>query len=419
MSSVRNRTAHLIVALAGLALPSLAYADPGDHVRLGELEIIPRLDIGLEYSSNVFRSDTNVQGGFDFLAEPGVAMSAKGDDHTFALTGYWQLRKYFKASQKGLDRYSDFGIGAEADLFKQSRVGLRLRDDMARNNRPVDRVGSSVGFNPQYRNNLEALVPVRLTPVLELRVGTDWLFHQVFTPDFNGGLREYNQRHVIGPEGELAWTFLPRTDLYVAGGYNWNLWAINWVTQDTQGNDIALPDSTTWRAVAGMRGRFTEHIIVLAELGYGQATYDEQTVEDQGGDGSLAPDDVRGLTGLLISASIGWQFGPREKVGVSYKRDFEDSFFTNYVAYDQGLVYADLRLGTRVGTHLGAKVRSERYAGFVTRGDLLFGADASGTYYFTDYLRAALDVSYDQRLSDAPGVPFQEFQAGLTVGFEY
>jgi hypothetical protein len=408
-------------------LPVLAWGAPGDHIRAGEATIIPSVELGIEHTTNAYRAESDVRGGTDVLVTPSVEILAEGGDIEFSLDGAWELRKYFQSRLSNLDRFTDFHIGADLLLLKQQAVSFRLNEDAALKNREVTRPFAGSAYNTQFRNRFDGALVVNAGPVLRFDLGGFWGYDDFLVQDFTTqGLRPFNFRNAFGPTVDAEWAFLPRTAVVADFEYGFYRWNEHWVptsnAQSELGSFIGLPDSRAWKTRLGLRGRMTERLVLLLQLGYGQAGYDEQTVIDDGGGGE-DPDaiatDLRGFTGLLFTGQVTWAMAPEERVVLRFERDFNDSWFTNYVAYNEISAYWDDRIGNRTGTHLGALVRFEDYEGEVSRDDLLLRGDAELSYFLRDWARLSVGVQVDQRASTAAGVDFTDFNAHFSALFTY
>lgn len=423
----RRVAAAACAALVACAVAGVAQADPGDHIRAGEAVITPSLDIGLEYTSNAYRAERDPVGGANLALVPRLEIQAEGPDVAFTLDGNYQLRKYFAERLTNLDRYSDFGIGGKLELLKQNTLGFELDDDVSLRNRATDRPGADVAYYTQFRNQLQGAAVIRPGPVLSFDLGGSWVYSDFFVADFTDqGIRPFNFRHSYGPTLDGEWTFLPRTDLVISGGYTWNRWAQNWVPTNNADSELGaflgLPDSETWRATAGLRGRLTEKLVLVATAGYGQAVYDEQSVVDEGGGGDsldAIATDLSGIRGLLITTQVAWEMAPGERIAVGYKRDFRDAWFTNFVTYDEVYTNVDLRFGTRLGTRLGGMLRFEDYDGEVDRNDLYARAEGAVFLELQDWARLSVGSRYGQRLSTGAQVQFQEVELMAGARFTY
>ena len=92
---IRMIAGSFVGLLAQIWLATGALAAPGDHIRAGDVELVPDIDLGGEFRTNVYRSEVDAVPAANFRIAPGLLVAAEGDDHDFRLGGEWVLRKYF------------------------------------------------------------------------------------------------------------------------------------------------------------------------------------------------------------------------------------------------------------------------------------------------------------------------------------
>src|SRR5688572_4395663 len=101
-----------VVLAAGLAVPSLALAAPGDHVRAGDATITPKIAFGMEYSNNVYheKPGSDLDGAANLRVAPGLEAHVAGEELSVRMFGEVELRKYLDPEIRGMDRYNDFQV---------------------------------------------------------------------------------------------------------------------------------------------------------------------------------------------------------------------------------------------------------------------------------------------------------------------
>jgi len=217
------------------------------------------------------------------------------------------------------------------------------------------------------------------------------------------------------------WKFLPRTSLILDGDVTRFDWQQNAVSGG--GNTVQLPDSTHFRIMSGLRGRLTERVVVVAQLGYGSASYGPSAAR-----GAACPTQPvfgvqskpAGLQPLLGVAQVVYAFDEGRKVTLGYRKDFDDVFFSNFMAYHR--VYGTLSsdFGTRVSTGATASIRQESYRGEVSRNDVFLDLGGHASYQIREWVSATGGVGYQQRLSAAtPNVQYNDIQPRLLMTFSY
>ena len=275
---------------AGVASSAPALGAPGDHIRAGEVTLIPSIAAGLQYHTNVYRSELASTPAASFGLTPGGSAAAAGDDHQFSASAEWTLDKYLFVGDNGLestlssgdrvknlDRFDQFHVGGGADLFKLNRVGLRLADDMNQRNWVMDSPSANVPYTSQFRNELVAGLRVNPGPALELVPGFEWTYDLYRkadpTEDKGEGDRKLNNRQAFGPKLDAKWAFLPRTALVAHVTYEHSDWNHNTIpggTADSEvGTQLDVPNSDFVRMLAGIDGRFTEKLFLQGFVGYG------------------------------------------------------------------------------------------------------------------------------------------------------
>jgi hypothetical protein len=420
----RQRTIFALAAFASLV--STAHAAPGDHIRAGDAEIVPSVQAGAEYRTNLYRTETDPVGGGSLLVAPGVAVTAGSDDHSFQMGGQWELRKMLFVQENeataGLsagerasrfDRFNDFGVTAAASLFKREVVGFTISDAINMRNNTTDAQFSEAPFTTQFRNRLAAGLPIRPGPALAITPGALWTFDQYLVPRSDSfDSRVLNYRHSYGPNLNAKWAFLPRTSLFANASYTANSWTEGPVGEAVPDTVVNALDSQMIRTMAGIDGRFTERIFLNLGVGYGVGLYE---------DGISAA----GLDGLLLSAQGRYQLvqGEGDQGGASwtlgYQKEFRDSFFTNYVSIN------------RIYTGLGGKIRDfnpalryelrfEDYDGSAQdRQDLVNRVTADVGYSVAEWAVITPGVYWQQRASSDDLVEYDDWNIHLFATFTY
>ena len=412
------RKSPLILAL-GLAGPALA--GPGDHIRAGDATLVPSLDLGGEYRTNLYRSEADPTGGANLRIAPQASVTAAGEDHAFKASGIWELRKFlFVQTEPGdtlsgaervasLDRFNDFGLSAGASLFKRDSVGFELSDNLNMRNNSTDAEFAETPFTTQLRNNLSGALRIAPGPALNLTPGALWSFNQYRVPG-DVGERLLNTRHTYGPTLGAAWAFLPRTSLVFDARYMMNRWQDGPIAEDA-GNAISVPDSEFITSMVGLEGRFTERLFLNLGAGYGVGLYDEGV-------------NAAGLDGLLLRAEGRYQLreasegNPGTSWTLGYDKQFRDSFFTNYIAVNR--LYTGVSAG--VGNFQPAiryEMRFEGYEGAVVRQDIVNIFNADLTYRLQEWASVTPGVAWQQRASNVDNVEYDDVNIHLRATFTY
>lgn len=425
--------------VVGLMVAGTAAAAPGDHVRVGDVEFVPDVDLGVEYRTNVYRHETTTIPAGDFRIAPGLLMALQGDDHQFEFSGEWILRKYFFVSDDelasplpsserigNLDRFDEFSLAAGADTFRRNVVGFRISEEMALVNFRADAEFADVPYSSQLRNVIGAGIRINPGPALEIVPGGQWTYDSFRIPGVDGSERALNSRNQFGPVLNAKWAFLPRTSLVGSASWMVNQWEINTLesgVNEAYGAEIALPNSNHIKTMVGVDGRFTEKLFAQLMVGYGVALYNEDSVVGL----ELPPAasaDATGADGFLLKSQLRYTISPSEEnrtgssAAVGYVRDFKPSFFTNYIQMNQLFLdylgrFGDFQPGFRY------EVRFEDYHGEIERHDIVNRLGADVQYNATDWAAFTAGGWWQQRASTDDLVEYDDFNLHALATFVY
>ncbi len=435
-----------VALLVGVLGGSAASAEPGDHIRVGDAVIAPALEAGFEYRSNVYREEVDPQSGANLRVAPGLEIGIEGEDARFSLSSQYEARKQVyvefdantvpialrstldQAQATGnLDRWSDFSVDAKASLARQSVVGLELADQALYRNSVVDSELSDSPFLTQFKNALAGQIRLSPTGAVQVKPGGFWTYDDFRVPEFFAfaGLdtnehEPFNVRNQYGPTLLSAWNFFPNTAWVIDARYaivQWQADSISSVLADPSGGivgqPLAKPDSTQIRITTGFRGRITPKLSAELVGGYGQAMYDETSVA------VFDPNAAADARTYLLVAQVGWTPSEGSGVGLGYKRDFDDVFFTNFVAYHHIFFQASATLNDRFELLARYGLRLETYGGAVSRTDQFMRASFAGTYRFSDWASFGPTVWWQSRFSSDDLVEYDDVGLLISAGFQY
>lgn len=412
----------------GIGLCAVAHAEPGDHIRIGDATITPSLDLGLEYRTNPLLLEANPKDGVNMRIAPRIEVSLETTEVDLRMGGDYQLIKYFSPELTNLDRYNQFNADVALDVLKDQVIGFRFADQVGIDNNPS---GSQTGsYHRQVRNRFDGSTVVRVGPTLSFAVGGFYKADSYRVPqvrDEIGSLRPFNFRDTYGPTWSADWTFFPRTAVVYFGSYELHRWGDTCLgtgnNQQAFGNALALPNSDHLKMQGGLRGRITERMTVIATGGYGSARYDEDSVVDCGDSRRDAyAQDISGIEHLLLTTQIQYDFGVGQRVAVGYRKDFQDTWFSNFTAFNELYGTYTGRIGSRVGLNSGVRMRFENHYGQETRSDIRLQANGDVSYFFQDYASVTAGVAWLQRATaDAvdASLEYDDINVHLLTTFTY
>jgi hypothetical protein len=420
-----------LALFVGAAFGSVvAAADPGDHIQLGKsTELIPRLDIGLQGRSNLTQSPNNPVGGVSVIVSPGLRLQHQTPDSLVTIDGHYLLVKFFTPRLSGLDQFNDFGVNFDSAFFRSRPFGVVLSNRTALvNNNATDRVGNTP-FVTRTRNDLSGGFQIRPGPIFQMDLRGAYEFDNFRVPlgAFAADLRGLNTRHGYGGRWDLEYRFFPRTALVVEGNATRYNWQRNALDRGDAGSAVAVPDSTHVKVLTGLRGRFTDKIVAVAQVGYGSARYSAASVEtDCGTRPGCDPEadnfgaKMSALERILLVGQVTYEFMENRRIVLGYRKDFDDVFFTNYMAYHMVSLGTDLKIAQRFRLQGSGALRAEAYRGTIERNDLFVLARTDLTYQLFDWFGITAGGAYMQRnVPLDPAISFNDVQGRLLLNLTY
>jgi hypothetical protein len=430
----RSRTKRTVLGAIGLlALVPAAQAAPGDHIRAGDAIITPSVMTGLEYHSNVYLEDgyrEPIVGAPAWVVSPRAKVDLDRPDWKFEFGAGYTLKIFFDTAPKdginvpNLNQYSNFDANLGLNGLTRSLVGFRLEDRFEIKNSPAETQTAEGNSNiVTTSNDLNGGLVVRPGSALEIGLLGQVGFDNYNIPEAlleEGTNPNLNNRINYGPILDAKWQFLPKTALISTTSLNWNRWNDNLVSAlgpDTgvdYGEYLGKPNSIIWKTLWGVKGQVTPKIAVQLQAGYGQAWYDEATVLDEAGSlpASSAELDLTGVDqnsenfardlksfkeGLLLNTQVSWAPVSGQNVILGYRKDFQDAFFTNYVAFNYLFFRYEGVYGKRVGATGEVTYRLDGYHGEVHRLDSNVAVKVAGAYRITDWLSTGLSAGWSER----------------------
>jgi len=431
-----------LLCLAALAAPP-AQAAAGDHIRVGDAELVPALTAGAQYQSNprLSESPQPEDAGVNVNVRPELQANLDGNDARMSAWASYKATKYISEDLWNLDNYGDIDTGLDLDLAPKAVVGFKLQGGYTVTGYPT---GNNTGDSSLFwkRQGYGAgFVAVHPGAALSADVGGGGGYDQFNFPAEAGaelaGLD--NGKVSYGPKVNLKWTFFPKTAFVANFAYTWFDYSQNVVDatgsgDNAQAQDIGdygvFPGGTHLQVLVGLRGRFTERLVLNVMSSYSPINYDETTIDganaaegvaEANAEGQAYLVDAKGLDALPVTADLSWT--PRSGVTMTagYVKSVQDSVFTNYVAYHHGFARLQVLVGSRTGFGVDGGVRLEKYQGEVTRNDVVPTANGGITYNVADWLDAGVDAGWERRVnSEGNGYgEYDNFKGGASLTFTY
>jgi hypothetical protein len=425
------------LSLIMLSAASPAFAQPGDHIGTENVQLIPSLMLTTQQRSNVFLQEGVIGGGDEIVSgtnlriQPSLSFKAENSDVMFSSSVGYTARKYFQSEITNLDRFRDFDVRGDVDLLRQSVVGLKLRDTFQINGFESEADKADDPYIQILSNDFGARLAIRPGSSLDIDAGGDVNIDNYSGPSGSNASfvrTGQNDRLGYGPAVDIKWRFLPKTALVGNFSMEWFSWENNVVApsgDDTVESYIGIPDGRILRAEGGIRGRFTERLVLGLTAGYGTAIYDETSVTSATNGDQVSGDfgqDLQGLQGLLLGADLSYSPVDSQSFTLGYRKDFQDVFFTNYVAYNRLNFTYSGTFADKFKIDVASNYRLENYDGEVDRSDHRILNSGTFTYVATSYLDVSLGAGWRRRASaDAlnPDIEFDDVDVRLALRVTY
>lgn len=457
-----------VLVAALWAAPAVAQEPPPAQ---GSVDVTPALAVDTFWRSNLYLQEGEAGGGTPTVSGGGLQVRPTLDlstrsrqvwlDLGVGYTARLMFPKAYDSETNGvqydadgnvvpdlsnLNRFNFFDGSADLVLLPESVIGLKLSDRASLTGRETEATSATDAYLMLFRNQARGTLTVRPGSSLELDVGAEFDTQRYTLPECNKDVgcsniednASLNGRQAYAGVADLTWKFFPKTAVVASFDYGAFSWDNNFVnTQgdglnpDELGNYLGIPDGSYWHADAGLRGRFTDKLVLGAVLGYTNMTYDGSSVEEDGaGQPDALPIDLDSagsgydsdLKALTASVEAGFDITENQRFVLSYGRDYQDVFFTNYVGFNRfSARYKGLAF-KKLGYDFSALYRREAYEGEVSRDDHFLRVSANTGYAVVDWMDLTGGVAWTRRASVGgtnPAIEFDDTYVSAGLLFHY
>ncbi len=437
----------VLVGLSVGGSPALAQ-DAGAAKPTAGTDVTPSLRVEGFWRSNLYLQEGETGGGepttsgVGLRARPSLDLKSRSRQVQLDLGLDYSAQKMLTPGTTNLDRFNFFGGDLDVVLLPESVVGLKVQDRASLSGRETEATSATDAYLMMFRNQGQGTVTVRPGSSLELDLGGQ-VENRKYTlseciKDPNGcqsieGTPTLNERLAYGFLADMSWKFFPKTAVVARYERNVFAWGNNFVNVQGDGLNteelgayLGIPDGKAWRLSGGLRGRFTEKLVLGAVIGYSSMTFDEQTViDDASNQGDALPVDVDAAAsgfdadqkGLLASVEVGYDITENQRVVFSYGLDYEDVFFTNYVGFNRFVAAYKGKAADKFGYNASFMFRNEDYDGEVDRSDNFLKASLDLDYALNDWFSIVGGTYWMGRRSADGSTPSIEFDdVGVNAG---
>lgn len=374
-------------------------------VRAGSFLVLPRLEVGATYDSNVFATDTDKKDDLVWIVNPELAIRSDFSNHALNFRAAGALARHHEYES---ENFSDFVVESDGRLDVTRDIALDARvfhrqehegrgdpDTFAGYAEPViyTRSGGSVGYQQRF-NRLRA----RLDGTAEYQS-----YDSVRL--LNGGESAQNDRDrwLFGTSLRVGYEFLPGYEGFVRGTLNRTVYQ---VTPDDSGVNRS---SHGYEVVAGTAVELTGLITGEIFAGWLSRSYEDPALKDFGG--------------LGFGGRLNWAVTQLTTITGSLSREVRESTFVQNgqraSSYDRSIIAlgVDHELLRTLLLNGRLQYRQDDFQG-VKRTDDVYTVGIGATYLINRNLYLSGGVTYENRESDTPGNAYDSSLVFLRLGVQ-
>ena len=377
-------------------------------VRAGSFTILPRLETGVTYESNVFATENNTKDDFIWVTQPRVDVRSDFNNHALNFSAAGNIGRYFDFTS---ENYADYRVQTDGryDISRDSSISALLfnrRDHEGRSDPDIQTsTGTSRFAEPvnYYTSGGDLAYNQRFN---RLRFRLSGLAHYTSYDDaqLTTGVKESQEdrdRWDYATTGRVGYEFMAGYEAFVQGTYSWTRYRL---TPDFGGVNR---DSDGYEVVGGLSTDLTGLITGEFCAGYLNKKYDDPSLKD--------------FSGLAIGGRLNWSVTQLTTVTGSISRQVRESTFTlgtqQASSYNRTVVAlgVDHELLRTVLLNARAQWRQDDFNG-VDRTDNVYTLGAGASYQLNRYLFLNGGYTYEKRNSNLSGFDYSDNLVYLRVG---
>lgn len=423
-----------------VAEPTDGQERPGDDPSDGPV-FEPAVSLGVQYQSNPYLLTSGESSGVAITQDASLVLNLRGDKIGLALNAAHHLHRYLNPEKNHLDRYLDGSLDLRLELLPQSVVGVDLIEHVSNGNLDTTTwYDSNTALISHMRAKQGALFVARPVDALEAAVGgqlayDDYQMSQssswTMTPSYDPSI---NSRVGLGPMASIEWTATTGLALSLDGSLEAFRWDENLMTVGMElgqfstqyGGYLGLPDGRLVQVSSRVQQQLGGWATVDVSLGFTDIAYDEQSVVEDAAnypDATIDGDpnsqgfakDAAGMERLTAHALFALDLTENQWLTMGYHRGLRDSYFTNYLAYQQVFMRYDALLGARLGVAAEGAYHHESFQGEVTRTDHVVRGRLNGSLSTLDWLSFEGGLLWDQRTSATGNYGIEYMNLGVNL----
>lgn len=305
----------LVGVLLGVLTSSVAWAEPGDGLRAGNLKVTPGLTLSTLYDTNVFfesaKETESLSGAPSIRVEPFLQMETTGERMTQVTLDAKMGWQQYLSSKTTLSEQSGLSanLAGEVGINRHGAFSVTFKERFARTNeapnsptafpfnRDINSLGLTLGLHPGDQ-------------VFQHYLTYNWVLYHHENAELSNLDRTIHHATLAN-----NWRFLPRTALVLTA----DIQLIQYDTTVTSGS-LSTTNSMPLRLTGGLSGSITNRIAVSLTGGWGWGFYEA---------GPTA-------SNALVDGRVSWRFGSLSSANtlfLGYAQGFGDASISNYYTF--------------------------------------------------------------------------------------
>ena len=375
-------------------------------VRAGSFLLLPRVETGLTYDSNVFATAEDERDDFIAVIRPQLNVRSDFNNHALNLRIAGEGGYHFDYTDENYTDYDIVGDG-RFDYSREGSIGGLLFHRREHEGR------GDPDFDPEFGSSISRAEPVVYnvfggeTSVTQgfnrFRVRLSALANYTDYSDvqLNGGLGEsdedYRNRWDYGTSARFGYEVMQGLEGFVRGSYTWTRYDSSSYDRDSDGYEIVGGVSSD------LGGLVTGEIFA----GYLNKDYEAARLSD--------------FSGLALGGRVNWNVTQLTSLSASVDRQIRESTFTiggrQASSYNRTIfaLGADHELLRTLLLNARVQYREDDFNG-VDRTDDVYTASAGASYQVSRYLYLTGGYTFETRNSSFSAFDYDDHQVFLRIG---
>ena len=370
--------------------------------RVGAFQFFPALDVDVEYSDNIFATQTGGQSDVLTRIRPEFALNSDWNRHELKLKAVPEVVRYYRFSDDDVENY-DFSADGRVDVLRALTIDLDAGYKIGHEDRgdpnavasalsPVESATTDVHVGMEYKPAWVSLsIDVNITDQ-DFDDATDKTGDNIDNDDRDRDKKEITVR--LGRE------YLPDTEMFVKASYN----VIDY--DDALDDNDENRDSDGYSIVVGTDLDFTGIVTGNVFAGYIRQNSDDANLED--------------IAGPTVGASVNWDATRLMSIRGAVSRSVQETTTSGSPGFLSSIatISVDYEILRQLTASAKIKGTAQDYRG-IGRLDKLLDVDIGAEYLFNRNFSAELKYAFKRKTSDAAGIAYTQNTVLLSARLQF